>query len=105
MGNPEFAVPSLKNIVESENSLLAVVSNPSKQIGRNKAKKITKVGEFAVSQNIPLFQPRTLNDPKFLKEMNTLNPDYFLVVAFKILPTSLLTIPEKGSINSPERGL
>ena len=99
MGNPEFAVPSLKNIVESENSLLAVVSNPSKPLGRNKAKKITKVGEFADSQNIPLFQPQTLNDPNFLKEMNTLNPDYFLVVAFKILPTSLLTIPEKGSIN------
>ena len=99
MGNPEFAVPSLKKIVESEYSLLAVVSNPSKPIGRNKTEKITKVGEFAKSQSIPLFQPQTLDDPEFLKEMTTLNPDYFLVVAFKILPASLLNIPQKGSIN------
>ena len=99
MGNPEFAVPSLKIIAESKYTLLAVVSNPSKFIGRNKTEKITKVGEFAKSQNIPLFQPQTLDDPEFLKEMNTLNPDYFLVVAFKILPASLLNIPQKGSIN------
>ena len=99
MGNPEFAVPSLKNIVESEYALLAVVSNPSKLIGRNKTEKITKVGEFAKSQSIPLFQPQTLDDPEFLKEMKTLNPDYFLVVAFKILPALLLNIPQKGSIN------
>ena len=99
MGNPEFAVPSLKNIVESEYALLAVVSNPSKPTGRKKTEKITKVGEFAKSQNIPLLQPQTLDDPKFLEEINTFNPDYFLVVAFKILPDSLLNIPQKGSIN------
>ena len=99
MGNPEFAVPSLTKIVESEYALLAVVSNPSKSIGRNKTEKITKVGEFAKSQSIPLFQPQTLDDPEFLKEMKTLNPDYFLVVAFKILPDLLLNIPQKGSIN------
>ena len=99
MGNPEFAVPSLTKIVESEYALLAVVSNPSKSIGRNKTEKITKVGEFAKSQSIPLFQPQTLDDPEFLKGMKTLNPDYFLVVAFKILPDLLLNIPQKGSIN------
>ena len=99
MGNPEFAVPSLKFIVESKYTLLAIVSNPSKLIGRNKTEKITKVGEFAKSQNIPLFQPQTLDDPEFLNEMETLDPDYFLVVAFKILPESLLNIPQKGSIN------
>ena len=99
MGNPEFAVPSLKVIVESEYSLLAVVSNPSKPTGRKKTEKITKVGEFAKSRNIPLFQPQTLDDPEFLNVMETLSPDYFLVVAFKILPVSLLNIPQKGSIN------
>ena len=99
MGNPEFAVPSLTKIVESEYALLAVVSNPSKLIGRNKTEKITKVGEFAKSQSIPLFQPQALDDPEFLKGMKTLNPDYFLVVAFKILPALLLDIPQKGSIN------
>ena len=99
MGNPEFAVPSLTKIVESEYALLAVVSNPSKLIGRNKTEKITKVGEFAKSQSIPLFQPQALDDPEFLKGMKTLNPDYFLVVAFKILPDSLLNITQNGSIN------
>ena len=99
MGNPEFAVPSLTKIVESEYALLAVVSNPSKLIGRNKTEKLTKVGEFAKSQSIPLFQPQALDDPEFLKGMKTLNPDYFLVVAFKILPALLLDIPQKGSIN------
>ena len=99
MGNPEFAVPSLTKIVESEYALLGVVSNPSKLIGRNKTEKITKVGEFAKSQSIPLFQPQALDDPEFLKGIKTLNPDYFLVVAFKILPALLLDIPQKGSIN------
>ena len=99
MGNPEFAVPSLKKIIESEYSLLAVVSNPAKPTGRKKAEKIIKVGEFAKRQCIPLFQPQILDDPEFLAEMNTLNPDYFLVVAFKILPVPLLDIPKKGSIN------
>jgi len=75
------------------------VSNPSKLIGRNKTEKITKVGEFAKSQSIPLFQPQALDDPEFLKGIKTLNPDYFLVVAFKILPALLLDIPQKGSIN------
>ncbi|MAP84474.1 MAG: methionyl-tRNA formyltransferase [Candidatus Marinimicrobia bacterium] len=75
------------------------MSNPSKPTGRKKTEKITKVGEFAKSQNIPLLQPQTLDDPKFLEEINTFNPDYFLVVAFKILPDSLLNIPQKGSIN------
>jgi len=99
MGNPEFAVPSLKKIVESEYSLLAVVSNPAKPTGRGKTEKITKVGEFAKIKNIPLFKPETLDDPEFLAEMKALNPDYFIVVAFKILPDSLLDIPQKGSIN------
>ena len=99
MGNPEFAVPSLKIIAESKYTLLAVVSNPSKLIGRNKTEKLTKVGEFAKGQNIPLFQPQTLDDPEFLNEMEILSPDYFLVVAFKILPDLLLDIPQKGSIN------
>ena len=99
LGNPEFAVPSLKIIIESKYSLLAVVSNPAKPTGRRKEEKITKVGEFAKCQSIPLFQPQILDDPEFLTEMNTLNPDYFLVVAFKILPDSLLNIPQKGSIN------
>jgi len=99
MGNPQFAVPSLKNIIASSFSLKAIVCNPPKRSGRGKFKTLTSVGEFANHYSFPLLQPQVLDDNNFISQLKKLNPDYFLVVGFKILPDSILEIPTKGSIN------
>ncbi len=99
MGNPEFALPTLIKIYESKFSLLSVVSNPANPLGRGKKNRLTPVGEFAKQNNISLLQPHKLNDPIFLKKLNDLSPDLFIVVAFKIIPDSVLNIPKIGSVN------
>ena len=99
MGNPHFALPSLVKIFHADLSLLAIVSNPINKIGRGNSKKLTPVGQFAKNNNIPLLMPKSLNDVLFLNKLKELSPDLLIVVAFKILPESLLSIPNIGSIN------
>ena len=99
MGNPQFAVPSLKRIIESSYSLQAIVCNPPKRSGRGKTRNLTPVGEFANRYRLSLLQPQVLDDNNFILSLKKLKPDYFLVVGFKILPGSILEIPTKGSIN------
>ncbi len=99
MGNPRFAVPSLKRIIESSYSLQAIVCNPPKRSGRGKTRNLTAVGEFANYYRLSLIQPQVLDDNNFILSLKKLKPDYFIVVGFKILPDSILEIPTKGSIN------
>jgi len=99
MGNPQFAVSSLKRIIESSYSLQAIVCNPPKRSGRGKTKSLTPVGEFANRYRLLLLQPQVLDENNFILSLKKLKPDYFLVVGFKILPDSILEIPTKGSIN------
>ncbi len=99
MGNPDFAVPSLQQISKSPHNIIAVVSNPPKQIGRGKKIKETAVGIFAKAMKIPLLQPPNLNDRHFLHYIWSMKPDMFVVVAFKILSDRLLSIPKYGAIN------
>ena len=99
MGNPDFAVPSLRCIAESSHEIIAVVSNPPKRIGRGKKIKETVVGITAKAMEIPLLQPLKLNDKQFLQYLSWMKPDVFVVVAYKILSDKLLSIPKYGAIN------
>ncbi len=99
MGNPEFAVPSLRRISESSHKLIAVVSNRPKRIGRGNKIKETSVGITAKAMEIPLFQPPKLNENQFLQYLSWMKPDIFVVVAYKILSDKLLSIPKYGAIN------
>ena len=99
MGNPKFAVPSLEQIVNSNHEILYVVSNPPQQIGRGRKVHETAVGISAKEIGIPILQPPKLNDINFLKYISSMRPDIFVVVAYKILPDRLLSIPRFGSIN------
>jgi methionyl-tRNA formyltransferase len=99
MGNPNFAVPSLQKISESSHEIITVVSNAPKPIGRGKKIKETDVGINARAMEIPLLQPARLNDSSFLQYIWAMRPDIFVVVAYKILPDKLLSIPRYGSIN------
>jgi methionyl-tRNA formyltransferase len=99
MGTPDFAVPSLKKLFESKHKVVAVVTTPDKERGRGQKVSFTPVKEFAVSTNIPVLQPEKLKDEKIISELKKYEADLFVIVAFRILPKEVFTIPPKGSFN------
>ena len=99
MGTPDFAVPSLEKIFNSKHKLLAVVTAPDKERGRGQKVSYTPVKEFALDNNLLLFQPVRLKDNDFINSLKELAPDLFVVVAFRILPREVFSIPTYGSFN------
>ncbi|WP_428235237.1 methionyl-tRNA formyltransferase [Gracilimonas sp.] len=99
MGSPEFAIPSLEQIHHSEHTIKAVVSNVDKRRGRGSKKSPTLVKAKALELGLPLIEVDDLSSPQFGTQLKALEADLFVVVAFRILPTSVLSIPKKGSIN------
>lgn len=98
-GTPEIAAHCLKIIYESNHKVLAVITAPDKPAGRGKKIKESEVKKFALLNNIKLFQPTNLKDDDFEYEIKKLNPDLGVVVAFRMLPQKIWTIPPKGTIN------
>ena len=99
MGTPDFAIPSLKKILQSNHTISAVVSAPDKERGRGRQVSSTPVKEFAIKEGIEVLTPLNLKDPLFIQRLIELKPDLFIVVAFRILPKEVYSIPEKGSFN------
>jgi methionyl-tRNA formyltransferase len=99
MGTPDFAIPSLEKIFNSGHKLLSVVTAPDKERGRGQNVSFTPVKEFALKNYIPLLQPERLKDDNFVKSLKELAPDLFVIVAFRILPREVFSIPAKGSFN------
>lgn len=99
MGTPDFAVPSLKRLYESRHEITAVVTTPDKERGRGQKVTFTPVKEFALAGKIPVLQPEKLKDEIFIRELNKYSADLFVVVAFRILPKEVFTLPPKGSFN------
>lgn len=100
MGSPEFAVPSFHKIAGSSHQIVAVVTQPDKQKGRGQQLLPTPLKKAALESQIsPILQPIKLKDPHFLQKLEQLNADLFVVVAFRILPREVFTIPPKGTIN------
>ena len=99
MGNPEFAIPTIKAIQKSDNNLIAIVSNPPKPMKRGKLLHSTPVGEYAKKNDIRLLEPESLNSINFERTLRGLKPDIFVLVAFKIIPKELINIPTHGAIN------
>jgi len=99
MGTPHFAVVSLRKLIEEEFDIIGVVTAPDKQKGRGLKIQSSPVKLEALKQNIPVFQPEKLKDPEFLKTMQQLDPDLIVVVAFRILPEAIFTLPPMGTIN------
>jgi methionyl-tRNA formyltransferase len=99
MGSPDFAVPSLEKIDQSPHSVVAVVSNPDKRRGRRGKPVPTDVKKKALELGLPTTDVENLCSGEFHRQLTDLKPDLFVVVAFRILPESLLEIPTLGSIN------
>ena len=99
MGNPEFAIPTLKLLQKSRHDLLAVVSNKPKPMGRGRILKSTPIGQFAKENKIKLLEPDNLKSTDFKNQLKNLEADIFLVVAYRILPEEIIGIPRHGAIN------
>lgn len=99
MGTPEFAVESLKALVEKDFNVVAVVTMPDKPIGRGHKVQCSLVKEYAVAQKIPVLQPERLKDESFLSELKSFNADLQIVVAFRMLPEVVWAMPRLGTFN------
>lgn len=100
MGSPEFAIPSLEKIHQSaEHTVKAVVSNVDKRRGRGSKTSPTPVKAKALELGLPVIEVDDLNSTEFAEKMKALKADLFVVVAFRILPVSILEIPNIGSVN------
>lgn len=100
MGTPDFAVPTLDTLIQSEHEVIAVITQPDKPKGRGKAMQFPPVKEKALEYDIPVYQPAKVRDPEFIKQMEQWKPDAIIVVAFgQILPKAVLDLPKYGCIN------
>lgn len=99
MGTPEFAVASLKALLDAGGLVVAVVTAPDKPAGRGMQLKKSAVKEFAESRGLPLLQPAKLRAPDFIEQLKALTPDINVVVAFRMLPEVVWSLPPMGSIN------
>ncbi len=99
MGSPDFAIPSLNKIHQSHHTLKAVVTNVDKRRGRGSEKAPTPVKARAKELGLPIIEVEDLTSEEFEDELKKLDPDLFVVVAFRVLPKSVLAIPRTGSIN------
>ena len=99
MGSADFSIPSLETLYNSYHKILALVTVPDKEKGRGQKISSSPVKEFGINNNIPILQPGKLKDENFIKQLKDFNADLFVVVAFRILPKEVFTIPPKGSFN------
>jgi len=99
MGTPEFAVAPLKKLVDSGYKIKAVITAPDKPAGRGKKLAAPAVKKFAEKHTIPVLQPPKLKDQDFLEELKALKPEVQVVVAFRMLPKEVWSIPNLGTFN------
>ncbi|TXE10784.1 methionyl-tRNA formyltransferase [Gelidibacter salicanalis] len=99
MGTPEFAVGTLKLLVEREYTIVGVITAPDKPAGRGQKLHQSDVKRYALSQNLRLLQPTNLKDGEFLAELKSLDANVQIVVAFRMLPEAVWKLPEFGTFN------
>jgi len=99
MGTPSFAVHSLETIFNSKHKIMAVVTSVDKPAGRGQKIQHSPVKEFALKNNLPIIQPNSLKEQSFISTLKEIKADLYVVVAFRILPEEVWSIPAKGTIN------
>lgn len=98
-GTPEFAVASLDRLIERGFDVAAVVTMPDKIGGRGHKVITSAVKDYAVAHNLPLLQPEKLKDPAFVDALRAIGADLFIVIAFRMLPEVVWTMPPLGTFN------
>ena len=100
MGTPEFAVESLKRLVEGGYNIVGVITMPDKSMGRHgSVLQPSPVKQYAVSQGLKVLQPEKLKNEEFVAELRSLNADLQIVVAFRMLPEVVWSMPRLGTFN------
>ena len=99
MGTPDFAVESLRALVEGGYNVVAVVTMPDKPAGRGHQLQYSAVKQYALSAGLPILQPERLKDENFLVELKSYGADLQIVVAFRMLPEVVWNMPRLGTFN------
>lgn len=100
MGTPEFAVPSLDILIQNDYHVVGVVTTTDKMGGRGGKQLIqSAVKKYAVEKGLPVLQPEKFKNPEFLEELGKLKADLQIVVAFRMLPEVVWSMPPKGTFN------
>lgn len=100
MGTPDFAVESLKRLVEGGYNVVGVITMPDKPMGRHQETlQPSAVKKYAVEQGLRILQPVSLKDPEFIEELRSLQADLQIVVAFRMLPEVVWNMPPMGTFN------
>jgi len=100
MGTPEFALPTLKALHHSSHSVLSIITQPDKPKGRGQKLIVSPIKQYALDSNLPILQPKTVNDPEFIDLLKQKQPDIIIVIAFgQILSEAFLKIPKNFCIN------
>ncbi len=98
-GTPDFAVASLETLLRSEHEIAAVVTGPDKPAGRGKHLMESAVKQAAIRHNIPVLQPEKLKNEDFVNALREIGADLFIVIAFRMLPEVVWTMPPLGTFN------
>ncbi len=99
MGTPDFAVPSLEALLNNDFNVIAVITAPDRPSGRGLKTKPSPVKSYAVSHKIPILQPTNLKDPGFIEELRSFRANLQIVVAFRMLPEIVWSMPHHGTFN------
>ncbi|MGB1000168.1 MAG: methionyl-tRNA formyltransferase, partial [Flavobacteriales bacterium] len=99
MGTPEFAAHILQDLIDSNYPVLAVVTAPDRPAGRGLKLKASAVAQTAERNNLPVLKPEKLRNPDFLEDLKAFNAEVFVVIAFRMLPELVWSMPAKGTFN------
>ncbi|MCK4495064.1 MAG: methionyl-tRNA formyltransferase, partial [Candidatus Aminicenantes bacterium] len=99
MGTPDFGIPSLEKLLNSKHEVVGVVTTPDKPRGRGLRLSESPVKKFSKEYNLKILTPENLKSDDFLYALEELTPDLSVVVAFRILPERIFSLPKSGTIN------
>ena len=99
LGTPDFAVDTLKTLVENKHNIVGVITAPDRKAGRGQKLNESAVKKYALSQNLTVLQPTNLKSEDFLAELKALNANLQIIVAFRMLPKLVWNMPKYGTFN------
>jgi methionyl-tRNA formyltransferase len=99
LGTPDFAVGILKSLIEAEQTVVGVITAPDRPAGRGRKLRPSAVKEYALTQGLPVLQPTNLKNKDFLAELKALHSNLQIIVAFRMLPKLVWSMPEFGTFN------
>ncbi len=99
LGTPDFAVDTLKTLIENQYNIVGVITAPDRKAGRGQKINQSAIKKYALTQNLTILQPTNLKDEAFLAELKALNANLQIIVAFRMLPKVVWNMPKYGTFN------